>query len=52
MKPQERPVQTEAEAYNPFPDNKNPKTGEVDGPKGPEPTRYGDWNIKGRCIDF
>jgi len=22
------------------------------GPKGPEPTRYGDWESKGRCIDF
>ncbi len=27
-------------------------TGEVGGPKGPEPTRYGDWEKKGRCIDF
>ncbi len=25
---------------------------EVGGPKGPEPTRYGDWEKKGRCIDF
>lgn len=30
----------------------NPKTGEVGGPKGPEPTRYGDWEKKGRCVDF
>ena len=22
------------------------------GPKGLEPTRYGDWERKGRCIDF
>ena len=22
------------------------------GPKGPEPTRYGDWTVKGRCVDF
>lgn len=22
------------------------------GPTGPEPTRYGDWEKKGRCIDF
>lgn len=22
------------------------------GPKGPEPTRYGDWERKGRCSDF
>jgi hypothetical protein len=25
---------------------------EVGGPKGPEPTRYGDWERAGRCIDF
>ena len=25
---------------------------EVNGPKGPEPTRYGDWERNGRCIDF
>ena len=22
------------------------------GPKGLEPTRYGDWERKGRCVDF
>lgn len=26
--------------------------GEHGGPKGPEPTRYGDWERKGRCVDF
>ena len=26
--------------------------GEVDGPKGPEPTRFGDWEKGGRCSDF
>ena len=25
---------------------------EIGGPKGPEPTRYGDWEKDGRCIDF
>ena len=25
---------------------------EIGGPEGPEPTRYGDWERKGRCIDF
>ena len=25
---------------------------ELDGPKGPEPTRFGDWEQKGRCTDF
>ena len=25
---------------------------EFGGPKGPEPTRFGDWEQKGRCTDF
>ncbi|MEM7467745.1 MAG: succinate dehydrogenase assembly factor 4 [Pseudomonadota bacterium] len=25
---------------------------EIGGPSGPEPTRYGDWERKGRCVDF
>lgn len=25
---------------------------EIGGPKGPEPTRYGDWEHNGRCSDF
>lgn len=25
---------------------------EIGGPKGPEPTRYGDWEKNGRCSDF
>ena len=25
---------------------------ELNGPKGLEPTRYGDWESKGRCYDF
>ena len=29
-----------------------PLQAEIGGPKGPEPTRYGDWERKGRCIDF
>lgn len=28
------------------------KSEEIGGPKGPEPTRYGDWEKAGRCIDF
>lgn len=31
-------------------DSDRPK--EFNGPKGPEPTRYGDWERKGRCVDF
>jgi len=26
--------------------------GEIGGRPGPEPTRYGDWEKAGRCIDF
>ena len=29
-----------------------PMPKEIGGPKGPEPTRYGDWEQKGRCTDF
>lgn len=29
-----------------------PRPREIGGPKGPEPTRYGDWEKGGRCIDF
>jgi len=25
---------------------------EVGGREGPEPTRFGDWELRGRCIDF
>ena len=31
---------------------RKPHTREVGGPSGPEPTRYGDWEKNGRCIDF
>ncbi len=27
-------------------------TGENGGPEGPEPTRYGDWEVGGRVSDF
>jgi len=25
---------------------------ELGGREGPEPTRFGDWEFRGRCIDF
>ena len=25
---------------------------EIGGPSGPKPTRYGDWERKGICVDF
>ncbi|CAI9540595.1 unnamed protein product [Staurois parvus] len=42
----------EKEPLERFPDDINPITKEKGGPRGPEPTRYGDWERKGRCIDF
>ena len=32
-------------------DRKSPPM-EKGGPKGPEPTRFGDWEKNGRCTDF
>ncbi len=32
--------------------NAKPKPKELGGPKGPEPTRYGDWERKGIVSDF
>jgi len=46
------PFQEQQEAFKPWPNNVNPHTGEIGGPSGPEPTRYGDWERKGRVSDF
>jgi hypothetical protein len=34
------------------PVRKEPVAKEIGGRDGPEPTRYGDWEKNGRCIDF
>lgn len=53
--PETSPEQGGASAENTDP---NKTTGSKDdvqetgGPKGLEPTRYGDWEAKGRCHDF
>jgi hypothetical protein len=44
--PDSRPRETEIQGLKP----QRPR--EIGGPKGPEPTRYGDWEKNGRCIDF
>ena len=36
----------------PAPPPPPPAPGEQGGPKGPEPTRYGDWERGGRAFDF
>ena len=46
-------VNVEVPVQNPSPSGKpSVKNHEVGGPPGLEPTRYGDWERKGRCIDF
>lgn len=35
-----------------LPDGQESKPVELGGPEGLEPTRFGDWERKGRCIDF
>jgi len=41
-----------AEAVKPAAQKPSVKPAEHGGPKGLEPTRYGDWEKNGRCIDF
>lgn len=40
------------EDWDGFVDMLNEETGEWGGPRGPEPTRYGDWMKNGRTSDF
>jgi len=43
-------AQTKAQASEAAKFRDKPK--EIGGPSGPEPTRYGDWERKGICVDF
>jgi hypothetical protein len=50
-----KPTAEKQEAEPAGPDARSGKAGEpreIGGPKGPEPTRYGDWERNGRCTDF
>jgi hypothetical protein len=57
-KPKDQPVKqrVQEELDNPKPGLPAPDSAarpkEIGGPKGPEPTRFGDWERKGRCVDF
>jgi hypothetical protein len=55
-RPKQAPAQTNTSPKTPdHPaevDLSKPSPVEVGGPKGPEPTRYGDWEQAGRCTDF
>ncbi|MCC8988546.1 MAG: DUF1674 domain-containing protein [Candidatus Contendobacter sp.] len=52
--PDPQPLPLPATPPDPLPEAKLPpqRPKEYGGPKGPEPTRYGDWEKAGRCIDF
>ena len=46
---EETPPDTDGGATKPRPEKRDE---EVGGPMGLDPTCYGDWESKGRCIDF
>ncbi|WP_239451648.1 DUF1674 domain-containing protein [Elioraea rosea] len=48
----DKPETAKPETVAPKPEAKDKPPREIGGPKGPEPTRYGDWEQKGRCTDF
>lgn len=50
--PSEPTPGSSAPATPPDPAASAPAPAEIGGPAGPEPTRFGDWERKGRCIDF
>ena len=53
MSEQESPDKpSDSEQVNPQASKQDRQQKEYGGPKGKEPTRYGDWEKNGRCIDF
>jgi len=50
--PEKTGAQTGAESNPAAGSTKTEEVTEIGGPKGPEPTRYGDWEQNGRCTDF
>lgn len=46
----ERPLPSLEEKPAKLPETPRPR--ELGGRTGPDPTRYGDWELRGRCIDF
>lgn len=49
--PGRSPAADEHDSARKVPGNTVPPT-EIGGRKGPDPTRFGDWEKDGRCIDF
>lgn len=50
--PQTLPAPQNDEATAPQAAPPRPAPKEIGGRDGPEPTRFGDWEKAGRCIDF
>jgi len=48
----ESPAEPAAESPAEPKPNPEKRSKEIGGPPGPEPTRYGDWQYKGRVTDF
>ena len=42
----------QTKGMNPEDQDRSARPPEIGGREGPEPTRYGDWELRGRCIDF
>ena len=52
LSPAARRALAEADARRQAAVAAKPTAKEIQGPKGPEPTRYGDWESKGIASDF
>lgn len=48
----ESAARPEPDAARPAPEPADERPIEIGGRAGPEPTRFGDWEKNGRCIDF
>lgn len=52
VKPCQQTRERNCQDIKPEPKESNGVPKEIDGPSGLEPTRYGDWERKGRATDF
>ena len=51
--PAKKPAPQESDVpENGAPESEQKPVREIGGREGPDPTRYGDWEKNGRCIDF
>lgn len=50
--PEPTPTETRSGAPGDRPERVEQPPGEIGGSDRPEPTRYGDWEVGGRCTDF